>query len=90
MLKENKRNLLHIELLRIIAAYFVIFNHTKDNGSTLHLPDPSVCFIYGGDSVPGISFRAGQRENVWRTQSRVAIHQYRILAAAGILSGKCI
>lgn len=29
MLKDNKRNLLHIELLRIIAAYFVIFNHTS-------------------------------------------------------------
>ena len=22
-------------------------------------------FIYGGDSVSGISFRVGQRENVW-------------------------
>ena len=32
MLKENKRNLLHIELLRIMAAYFVIFNHTKGKG----------------------------------------------------------
>lgn len=29
-----------------------------DNGSALHLPDPSVCFIYGGDSVFGISFRS--------------------------------
>lgn len=71
------------------AAFFK--SHCQDdNGSALHLPDPFVCFIYGGDSVSGISFRAGQRENVWRTQSRMAIHQYRILAAAGILSGKCI
>ena len=32
MLKDNKRNLLHIELIRIIAAYFVIFNHTSKRG----------------------------------------------------------
>lgn len=46
------------------AAFFKS-HRQDDNGSTLHLPAPSVCFIYGGDSVPGISFRAGQRENVW-------------------------
>ena len=28
----EKRNLLHIEVIRIIAAYFVIFNHTTSNG----------------------------------------------------------
>lgn len=28
----KKRNLLHIEVIRIIAAYFVIFNHTTSNG----------------------------------------------------------
>lgn len=32
LLQNNKRNLLHIELLRIIAAYFVIFNHTSKKG----------------------------------------------------------
>ena len=32
MVQDNKRNLLHIELIRIIAAYFVIFNHTNDRG----------------------------------------------------------
>ena len=28
----EKRNLLHIEFIRIFAAYFVIFNHTGENG----------------------------------------------------------
>ena len=28
----KKRNLLHIEVMRIIAAYFVIFNHTQKKG----------------------------------------------------------
>lgn len=28
MIQDNKRTLLHIELIRIIAAYFVVFNHT--------------------------------------------------------------
>ncbi|MDE7206696.1 MAG: acyltransferase family protein, partial [Lachnospiraceae bacterium] len=28
----TKRNLLHIEFIRIIAAFFVIFNHTGDKG----------------------------------------------------------
>ena len=32
ILQNNNRNLLHIELLRIIAAYFVIFNHTSKKG----------------------------------------------------------
>lgn len=32
MIQDNKRNLLHIELIRIIAAYFVIFNHTNKKG----------------------------------------------------------
>lgn len=32
MIQDNKRNLLHIELIRIIAAYFVIFNHTGKRG----------------------------------------------------------
>lgn len=32
MIQDNKRNLLHIELIRIIAACFVIFNHTGKRG----------------------------------------------------------
>ena len=35
MIQDNKRNLLHIELIRIIAPYFVIFNHTNKKGFLL-------------------------------------------------------
>ena len=33
--KQSHQRLLHIEILRIIAAFFVIFNHTGDYGYTL-------------------------------------------------------
>lgn len=39
MIQDNKRNLLHIELIRIIAAYFVIFNHTGKRGFFLFVVD---------------------------------------------------
>ena len=32
MIQDNRRTLLHIELIRIIAAYFVIFDHTGKRG----------------------------------------------------------
>lgn len=29
---KKERNLIHIECIRILAAYFVIFNHTGNDG----------------------------------------------------------
>lgn len=43
---KKERNLLHIECMRIIAAFFVIFNHTEGNGFFLFSGYPRGSFIY--------------------------------------------
>lgn len=43
---KKKRNLLHIECMRILAAFFVIFNHTEGNGYFLFAECPRGSFLY--------------------------------------------
>lgn len=38
--KTQGRRMVHMEVMRIIAVYFVIFNHTTDNGFTLFYNRP--------------------------------------------------
>ena len=48
-INNNDNKTLHIELLRIIAIYFVIFNHTGDKGFFLfanELESPFFRFIF--------------------------------------------
>ena len=43
---EEKKKLIHIEFLRIIAAFFVIFNHTGSKGYFLFSTHPAGTFPY--------------------------------------------
>ena len=43
-MENAKRNLLHIEVIRLIAAFFVIFNHLAGEGYTLFLAYPPSSF----------------------------------------------
>lgn len=45
-MKEKQTHYLYIDILRIIAAFFVIFNHTGDNGFTYFLRYDSSSFKY--------------------------------------------
>lgn len=49
--KTQGRRMVHMEVMRIIAVYFVIFNHTTDNGFTLFYNRP-----WGGYAILGVSF----------------------------------
>lgn len=46
--KEPSKRLVHLDLLRLLAIFFVIFNHTSDRGYTLFVEksDSILCFFY--------------------------------------------
>lgn len=44
---RNKTKIVYLEMLRVIVIFFVIFNHTADNGFFLFLKVSQTVFHFG-------------------------------------------